>query len=101
MTDYAGEVFRVVTTSTDFDATSLVPADIDSMWVTIYDSTGAEVLAQTEMTWSVDETLWYYLWNTSSPPVTAGNYRIKVALIDLDGHENWEIKKARLAKTPV
>ena len=106
MTNYAGETFRITTTSEDFEGTALTPNDIDSMWITVYDSTGSVLVSTVEMSWSATELLWFYLWTTKTNAATPvnldpGTYRAKVTLVDLDGHENWEFKRIRLARNPV
>lgn len=104
MANYAGETFRITVVSSDFDGQSLIPDDIDAMYVTITTAAGSLVVDETEMTWSAEEELWFYIWDTTNgatpSPLSAGTYRVKCRLLDLDGHSSWEYKNVRLKANP-
>lgn len=100
MTLYAGETFVVTHTATN-DSVALDDTNVESVTVTIYDSDGAEVVAETEMTWDATQERWEYVWDTGgSTPIDAGTYRAKVLITTLDT-ENWEYRRIRLARNPV
>jgi hypothetical protein len=109
MTDYVGETFRVFVSASDFDgSTALAPADIDRMTVEIRNAAGTVIVEEAEMGYSIEESLWIYIWLTTVDNMTAvddggtalpaGTYWAKYKLIDLDGHPSFEYKKIRLAR---
>jgi hypothetical protein len=107
MTDYVGELLRVTASAQDFAAISLTPDDITTMSAEIFDSAGSTIVGESEMAWSADELLWEYLWMTTEDgtndgePLAAGTYRVRVRMVDLDGHPSWEYQRVRLSKNPV
>lgn len=106
MTNYVGELQRVTVTSADFQGVAITPDDIASMKVSIRKAS-TEVVAETDMEWSEEESLWYHLWVTrvtpsddNSDPLPPGNYKVRARLLDLDGHESVEYLTHRLQKRP-
>ncbi len=107
MAIYVGELARITVTGKSFTAISVSPDDIDAVYMTIYDSTGTEFINEREMTWQPDEELWYWLWVSTvdevdgSTAIDPGSYRVKIRLLDLDGHSSVEYLRVRLARNPV
>lgn len=101
MTLYAGEGV-LVTHTISLEGTALDNGDVDSVVIEIFDSDGDTVVAETAMTYDATDSRWEYVWDTGgSSPVDAGTYRAKVTVNHLDSTENWEIKRIRLASSPV
>lgn len=98
MTLYAGEIAKIVHTATK-DGVALVPADVTSVTIIIYDAALAVVVAESTMTWDAAKLRWQYLWNTTG--VVAGTYRAKVKITGVDTGSVWEYKRIRLARNPV
>lgn len=105
MTDYAGELLRITVGVEDFTSTPMAADDVDNLFVAIYNSVGATVVDETAMTYSDEESLWYYLWDTTTGatpvPLPAGTYRVKCRLVDLAGESSWEYRRVRLSRNPV
>lgn len=98
MTQYAGELTKIVHTATK-DAEELVPDDVTAVWVTVFTSDfSEEVVAETEMTWDTNHDRWQYLWDTSA--VDSGTYKAKVRIEGVDGGSVWEYRRIRLARDP-
>jgi hypothetical protein len=110
-TNYVGEMYRVTTAGTDWDASELEPAKVTAVKVQIFNSVGVPMIDESEMAWSAQEKLWEYMWLSTTDNLTtvddggtavpAGSYRAKCKVIDLDGHPSWGYVKIRLNKNPV
>lgn len=100
MTFYAGEEYKIVTLPTEFGTTEPILSDqqIGSVKVTIVDAAAVVIVNDAAMTWSALEQEWFYMWNSTGVP--SGSYKAKVVVTALDGGQNWEIKRIRLAKNP-
>ena len=98
MTQYAGELTKIVHTATK-DGVELTPDDVTEVWITVFTGTFEEVVAETPMTWDVDMVRWQYLWDTSD--VAYGSYRVRVRIEGFDGGSVWEYRRVRLARDPV
>lgn len=111
MANYAGELLRITVTAEDFRKESLTEDDVQFIKVSIFDSTGTEILTEHTMSWQEEELLWYYLWTTTTDalttvadggtPLDPGSYRAKCRMLDLDDHESWEYLRIRLQRNPV
>lgn len=105
MTIYAGETL-VITHTAQVDGVDLTDADVESVVVEIYDSTGDLLVESTEMDWDSVQERWEYVWETTDGGATPvaldpGTYRAKVTINGLSTSENWEYKRIRLARNPV
>jgi hypothetical protein len=105
MAIYAGETL-IITNSMTLDGVALEEADVESVEIVIYDSTGAVVVEQAPMSWNGTDERFEYRWDTSpggSTPMALdpGTYRAKIIVYGADGQENWEYVKIRLARNPV
>jgi hypothetical protein len=105
MTTYAGETLVITHTATNEDV-ALTDANVLSVTVEIFDSDGATLVDETEMTWDAVQERWEYVWYTIDDAATPaalepGTYRAKVLITSLTGTENWEYKRIRLARNPV
>lgn len=100
MTFYAGEEYKIVTLPTEFGTTEPILSDqqVGSVKVTIVDAAQTVILNDAAMTWSTAQQEWFYMWNTIGVP--GGSYKAKVTVVALDGGQNWEIKRIRLANSP-
>lgn len=98
MTLYAGELTKIVHTATK-DGVALAPGDVTAVWITLYDSALAELVAESVMTWDPDQERWQYLWDTTGQD--AGTYRARVRIEGVDGGSVWEYKRIRLSRNPV
>ena len=105
MTLYAGETV-VVTHTASFEGIALDNTDVTSVNVIVYNSDLEEVISEVAMTWSALNSRWEYQWDTTDGASTpaalpSGTYRAKVTVTGIDGSENWEYKRIRLANNPV
>lgn len=101
MTDYLGETFRATTSDVKgFEGEELNPDLITAMRIRVWDPQKTETESSTAMTWSDDEDLWYFVWDTSSYDKT-GTYILQFELEDLDGHKSWEFLEFDLERNPV
>lgn len=104
MTLYAGETV-IVTHTASLEGTAITGPEVTEVNIIIYDSTGAEVVSETAMTWVLANSRWEYEWDTSpgATPVniSSGTYRAKVTIVGTDASTNWEYKRIRLASNPV
>ena len=104
MTLYAGETVIVTHTAT-LNGTALTDADVSAVNIVIYDSDLEVVIAETTMDYISANSRWEYDWDTSpgATPValSSGTYRAKCTVVGVDGSTNWEIKRIRLANSPV
>jgi hypothetical protein len=105
MTLYAGEKLIVTHTAT-LEGTALTDAEVTSVTITIYNSAGTELVAETTMSWDATDARWEYVWVTDDGAATptalpTGTYRAKVVVTDLTSKQNWEYKRIRLASNPV
>lgn len=82
MTLYAGAHVRV-TDKAKFDGVAMVPADVTSVSITIFDAVGAIVVNPSAMTWDSAKLRWQYLWDTTG--IDAGTYTARVTITTLDG----------------
>lgn len=103
MTNYAGETYVITHKARDEDDTRwLTLADVDSVTVEIFDSTGAIVLPVTAMAWSSTTLDWRYKWITGgATPVPAGSYRARVVMNGPGLEQSIEWMKIRLSKEPI
>lgn len=101
MTMYAGETVVITHVATN-ETVELTDADVDAVYIEIFDSAGDVVVAETEMTWDDTQERWEYVWNTGgATPIDSGSYRALCTIDGLGGTLNWEYKKIRLARNPV
>lgn len=105
MAIYAGETL-IITNSMTLDGGALSDEDVASVEIVIYDSQGEVVVPQSPMSWNGEEGRFEYRWDTSpggSTPMALepGTYRAKIMVYGVNGEENWEYKKIRLARNPV
>lgn len=98
MTLYAGELTKIVHTATK-DGVALAPADVDDVWISIYNADLTELMAETTMTWDSAQSRWQYLWDTTG--IEPGTYRVRVRIEGVDGGSVWEYRRVRLARNPV
>ncbi len=98
MTKYVGEPVKITHTATS-DLRALLPGDVTAVWVSLFDATGAVVVAETAMTWDAARLRWQYLWSTVGR--LAGTYRARVRIEGIDGGSVWEYKRIRLSRNPV
>jgi hypothetical protein len=97
MTTYAGEEFRITATVKDFDNTVLTEDNVNDVVAEIYDcDTG--LVASGDMTWDEEESLWYYLWDSTG--ADPGTYKYRVVVTGADGKSSWEWGRARLSRNP-
>lgn len=103
---YVGETVLIKNAAT-FDGVVLTAADEQTVNITIYDSTGAVVEAETAMEWNATKVRWEYSWDTSpggapgGTALTPGTYRVRVYMLSIDGAENVEYSKIKLKVNPV
>jgi len=98
MTKYVGEPVKIIQTAKN-DGRALLPADVTAVWVTLFDATGAVVVAETAMSWDAGNLRWQYLWSTVG--LVAGTYRTRVRIEGIDGGSVWEYKRIRLSRNLV
>lgn len=98
MTQYVGEITKIVQTATK-DGVALTQDDVTAVWITLYDSSLEVFLAETEMSWDVGDQRWEFLWDTTG--LDFGTYRAKVRIEGVDGGSVWEYQRIRLARNPV
>jgi len=82
----------------------LTSADVDGVYVSIYNSDGDMILDETEMVWNVTQERWEFDWDTSEGAtptgLEAGTYRAKVTVYS-GADINWEFSKIKLKRNPV
>lgn len=104
MTTYTGELLRITATAADFENVAITPAEVAGMFVSIFSARGEPIVTEVPMAYSIEEELWYYLWDTSGgatpTALVAGTYKVKLLMLDLDDHSSWEWTRVRLAKDP-
>lgn len=93
---YAGESLQITMLATDFDGDAIDNGSAVTVTVSVFDIAGGSVIDEELMTFSPDESLWVYEWDTSTKP--PGNYTSKVTITGLGGTISWEYKTIRLAK---
>lgn len=95
MTDYAGETFEVTSTGIAVNgSTPLTATNTTSVTVDIRDATNVAVVTGAPMTWNVDESLWYYRWDTTN--LSPGRYVARVWYVATDGSVSFEFLSVRL-----
>jgi hypothetical protein len=102
LTLYAGETTQIRISAIDFDQlTALTDADVTSVFVTIFNSDGDEVLAETEIDYDVGEGAWIYNWDTTGRD--PGGYRAKIEAYGTGATPPYslEFKRIRLNRRPV
>lgn len=94
---YAGSTVRLYGDADGYDGEPLVPADVTSVMLAVFDMEDAEVLADTAGTWNATTERWEYDWASSS---TAGSYRLRVTVTDTAGRVSWRFVNFALASNP-
>lgn len=102
MTNYAGETYLIEHVA-EIDGVPMDDTDVDGVNITIFDSAGEEVVAETPMTWEPTDENWQYVWFTGgrADPIDPGTYKALCVIDGLGSSENWEVKKIRLARNTV
>jgi hypothetical protein len=102
MTIYAGETVQIKVEATDFDAlTTLDNSDI-TVNISIYNTALEEVLAETAMTYDVEDAAFLYAWDTTG--LAAGGYRARIEALGQAATPqsvSLEYKRIRLNRRPV
>lgn len=96
---YTGAPVLITTTATGFDDEELNDTNIDGVDVSVYDFTGAVVLAATPMTWNPTKRRWEYKWDTTGLP--PGRYRAELSLTGLDNLPTPDYVLIFLRRRPV
>jgi hypothetical protein len=62
---YEGETVRITATVDDYDSNPVLPADVTSAVINLYDGAGNYVFLGEVLTYDDVEAYWYYDWQTS------------------------------------
>lgn len=95
---YAGETIRIKSSAKGLNGVSLTNLDVTSVKVTLFDSSGTQILPPTSMSYDSVNVQFYYDWNTAA--VAAGAYKAKVTYEGV-GFSSWEYLSVRLKPNPV
>lgn len=104
MTLYVGEQIRISTVAREYavrgrSGAPITPDNVTSVKITILNQDKTVLINDATMTWSADEMVWYYKWNTDTG-VTAGTFHYKITVVGSDGRPSIEWGKVRLARQP-